>query len=341
MSTDYSPQFKGGFSFRDNVVGKPPERDLPGLMLGDQWIWAPEAQPQHLLDAVAVKGYAVSPAKWAHGYKSKKKGRFLESSYLLLDYDANLSWEAAKQNPFFNQHACFAYTSASHQKPGKGDRFRIVFALDALVTDAEVFDRLILGVREYCPGSDPAINAASLLFGNPDAETHVFNLDNRLDTKAIYFQWAYQDAQKKLKAQSYSAAHRACSVDEDSSFRRVQFWLKHIPNIARDTWLRVAGCLRNIEGHGYEWAYELFEEWSAKDYSDFDPDACERLWESLDSNPGGFRKLKEYFLYFKENPFAEEWDPVGAVVSNRTTIQTRINTLNDVGEGRDGNAYDI
>ena len=104
MSTDYSPQFKGGFSFRDNVVGKPPERDLSGLMLGDQWIWAPEAQPQHLLYAVAVKGYAVSPAKWANGYKSKKKGRFLESSYLLLDYDANLSWEAAKQNPFFNQY---------------------------------------------------------------------------------------------------------------------------------------------------------------------------------------------------------------------------------------------
>ena len=85
--------------------------------------------------------------------------------------------------------------------------------------------------------------------------------------------------------------------------------------------LSVASDIRNNEE-----CARLFEEWSAKDYPDFDPDACERLWESLDSKPGGFRKLKEYFLYFKENPLAEEWDPVGAVVSNRSKIQTQINT---------------
>ena len=72
MTTD-GAAFKGGFSFRDNVVGKPPSESLRGLMLGDQWVWAPDATPEQLLVAVAVKGYAVTPAKWADGYKSKKK----------------------------------------------------------------------------------------------------------------------------------------------------------------------------------------------------------------------------------------------------------------------------
>ncbi len=251
--TNESPPFQGGFSYRDNVVGKPPADSLRGLMLGDQWIWAPGAQPEHLLNAVAEKGYAVTPARWRNGYKSKKRGVFLEASYLLLDFDANLSWAACKEHPYFNQFAAFAYTSASHGKPGKGDRFRVVFALDHVVTDAQVFDRLIEGLAMECPGSDPAINAASLLYGNPGAETHVFNLDNRLPTKTVYFHRPIADAQKKLQHQSYVAANRG--YEEDSSLQRVQFWLHNIPNTSRDTWVRVAGCLRNIEGHGYDWAY--------------------------------------------------------------------------------------
>lgn len=338
MTTD-GAAFKGGFSFRDNVVGKPPSESLRGLMLGDQWVWAPDATPEQLLVAVAVKGYAVTPAKWADGYKSKKKGRFIESSYLMLDFDDNLTWEQCKKHPYFVKHACFAYTSASHGKPGKGDRFRVVFALDVRVTDHVVFDRLIEGLHGIVPGSDTAINAASLLYGNPEAETHVFGWDNRLPTQDVYFHWAMADAQRKLKRQSYADAVRFGAQLQDSSFSRVQFWLDHIPNSARSTWVRIAGCLRNIEGHGYDWAYELFEEWSAKDYSDFDPEACERLWESLDSNPGGFRKLKDYYIYFKENPEEDEYT-LGTPSSHRQ-IQKRIDTLNNVGESKDGNAYEL
>ena len=337
MSSSTVP-FKGGFSFRDNVVGKPPADCLQGLMLGDQWVWANNAQPEHLLNALTVHGYAVTPARWANGYKSKKKGKFIESSYLLLDFDSNLSWADAKQHPYFTQFAAFAYTSASHGKPGKGDRFRIVFALDSIVTDAQVFDRLIEGLSHDCPGFDPAINAASLLYGNPGAEVHVFGMENRLPTKVVYFHWAAADAQKKLRAQSFGFSQQ--TYEEDSSHQRVRFWLQTIPNTSRDTWVRVAGCLRNIEGHGYDWAYQLFEEWSARDYADFDPESCERLWESMDSNPGGFRKLKEYFLYFKDNPKTDEYSP-DRLFNSQAKIQNRIDTLNKVGEASDGNAYRI
>lgn len=334
-----STAFKGGFSFRDNVVGKPPNDSLQGLMLGDDWIWAPNGQPEQLLNAVAVKGYAITPAKWRNGYKSKKKGTFIESSYLLLDYDANLSWDDAKKHPFFTQYACFAYTSASHGLVGKGDRFRIVFALDHVVTDHDVFDRLIDGVSSLCPGSDPAINAASLLYGNPGAEVHVYDLNNRMDTKSVYFHWAVNDAHHKLRRQSFFDDIQARGYSDDSSFSRVRYWLNNIPNVSRSTWVRVAGCLRNIEGHGYEWAYQLFEEWSARDYADFDPDACEKLWESMDSNPGGFRKLKEYFLYFKENEGENDYLP--SRINTTSKIQKRIDTLNTEEVITDGNAYSI
>lgn len=337
--SENSAAFKGGFSFRDNVVGKPPADCLSGLMLGDQWVWASGAQPEQLINAVAVKGYAVTPAKWAGGYKSKKKGRFIESSYLMLDFDANLSWKGAKEHPFFNSYALFAYTSASHGKPGKGDRFRVVFALDCVVTDHDVFDRLIEGLHIVCPGSDPAINAASLLYGNPGAEVHVFDLNNRLDTKSIYFQWAVHDAQRKMVRQQQATN---VSYSDDSSHQRVKYWLDHIPNTSRDTWVRVAGCLRNIEGHGYDWAYQMFEEWSARDYADFDPESCENLWNSLDSNPGGFRKLKEYFLFFQENPEVEEYSmSAPSRASSVKRIAKRIQTLNAVEDATDANVYQL
>ena len=334
-----SAAFRGGFSFRDNVVGKPPEHDLKGLMLGDQWVWAGGAQPSQLLNAVAVLGYAVTPGRWVNGYKSKKKGQFIESSYLMLDFDANLSWEECKKHPFFIEQALFAYTSASHGKPGKGDRFRVVFALDTKITDHQVFDRLIQGMHAVVPGSDPAINAASLLYGNPGAETHVFDLGNRLNTQDIYLQWAIVDAQQKLKRQSYAEAIQGDPINSDSSFGRVRYWLSQIPNTARSTWVRVAGCLRNIEGHGYDWAYDLFEEWSAENYAEFDPADCQRLWESLDSNPGGFRRLKNYSVWFRENPTEDEYRHTS--VKTASQVQKRIHTLNLVGEASDGNAYEL
>ena len=335
--------FKGGFSFRDNIVGKVPPHLVKDMMLGDGWMWAPEASPEHLLDCVTNKGWAVSPGRWKGGHKSKKKGEFIEASYLLLDFDENMTWDEAKVNDFFNQQALFAYTSVSHQQPGKGDRFRVCFAMDLTITDHKLFDLIITGVKIIQPGSDPAINAASLLYGNPDAEVHVFDLGNRLNTKDALFQAAIAEAIRRreieAKRPNKNGSYSTCS--DDNSLSRVQYWLDHIPNTSRDTWVRIAGCLRNIEGHGYDWAYDVFEDWSARDYADFDADACQRLWDSLDSNPGGFRKLKEYFIFFKENPDEESFTHQ-ALPSTTRKIQQRINTLNLAdGGSTDGHFYQL
>ena len=298
--TNTEAAFAGGFSFRDNVIGKP--SDPAGMNLGEGWKWAPKAQPDHLLNACTVQGMAVTPGKWAKGHKSKKHSSMIECGYILLDWDEGMSWEECKTNDYLIANALFAYTSPSHQQPGKGDRFRVAFALDTQVYRPEVIDRLIQMLHTKVPGSDRAINSSSLLYGNPNSLVHIYSLDNRLEAQSLYFEWAVADAQKKFQRgqqlQNVEAGER--SYEADNSIRRLQRWLSFIPNNDRSTWVKVAGCLRNVEAYGHEWAYPLFEEWSAKDYSDFDPDACERLWESLTAQPGGFRRLKEISQHYQE-----------------------------------------
>ena len=61
--------------------------------LGAEWVWAPKAQPDHLLNACAVQGIAVTPGKWAGGHKSKRHSSMIECGYILLDWDEGMSWE--------------------------------------------------------------------------------------------------------------------------------------------------------------------------------------------------------------------------------------------------------
>lgn len=302
-------EFRGGYSFRQNVVGKPPENCVAGLMLGSDWVWAEEAQPAHLLNCLTKHGYAVTPGRWVDGHKSKRNGLMTEANYLLLDYDANLSWEQAKEFGYFKRHALFAYTSANHQKPGKGDRFRIVFALDRVVRDANTYDMLINGVRTFCPdGDDVSINAASLLYGNPTAEVHVYDLDNRVNVEAAYMEAAIVEAQRKFSREVALRTASQATYTTDNSVNRVRRWLTPIPNESRSTWVRVAGCMRNIEAQDHDWAYPLFEEWSARNYADFDPYDCERLWTSLEPGLGGFGSLKNLAKYFEQYPTHKEVD---------------------------------
>lgn len=233
----------------------------------------------------------------------------LEASYLLLDYDTGMTWEDAKVDPFFKANAIFAYTSPSHGQPGKGCRFRIVFAIDRVITEAKVFDMIIQGLRTLLPAKDDiAINAASLLYGNPNSELHIYDYNNRLNAETAYYPAALAEAERKMNRQRAIEAQEYRQYTQDNSINRVRRWLDTIPNTARSTWVRVAACLRNIEAQDHEWALAVFEEWSARDYDEFDPTDCEKLWDSLEPFPGGFNRLKYISRYFACNPGAEEVD---------------------------------
>ena len=298
---------EGGFSLRQDIVGKPSQDSLRYISLGRGWRWAPKADASQLLKCLTNHGWAVTPGRWEGGHKSKKEGKLLEAQYILLDFDDNLSWLECKQHEYLNQRALFAYTTTSHQTPGKGDRFRVVFQSDLLITESQSLDLLIKGVKIKVPGSDPAINSASLLFGNPTAEVHIFDLSNRIPARNLIV--AALVAEEEKRQHLIKPGYQDQSYDLLQSERRVRRWLEHIPNTSYSTWLVVAGCLRAIEAQDHPWAFEAFDEWSSHQYEAYDPIAVDRLWETFDNaKPGGFSKLKSLSEWFKANPDKEEYE---------------------------------
>ena len=319
MNTNRDQSLEGGFGFRTDIKGKPNPEALRYLSLGRGWQWAPKANAGELLKCLTKHGWAVTPGRWQEGHKSKKEGKLLEAQYILLDFDDNLSWLECQQHEYLNQRALFAYTTSSHQLFGKGDRFRIVFQSDLVLTDSQSLDLLIQGLRMKVPGSDPAINSASLLFGNPTAEVHVFDLSNRIPAYELIFAAVVAD---EMRQQRFTKpGYQDQSYDLLQSERRVRAWLEHIPNTAYSTWLVVAGCLRAIEAQDHPWAFAAFDEWSARQYKAYDPIAVDRLWETFENaKPGGFSKLKNLSEWFKANPEKEEYE--ASTEESRSTIPT-------------------
>ena len=298
---------EGGFSLRQDIVGKPSQDSLRYISLGKGWRWAPKADASQLLTCLTNHGWAVTPGRWEGGHKSKREGRLLEAQFILLDFDDNLSWLECKQHEYLNQRALFAYTTTSHQTPGKGDRFRVVFQSDLLITESQSLDLLIKGLRIKVPGSDPAINSASLLFGNPTAEVHIFDFSNRIPARNLIV--AALVAEEEKRQRLIKPGYQDQSYDLHQSERRVRRWLEQIPNTAYSTWLVVAGCLRAIEAQDHPWAFKAFDEWSAHQYEDYDPIAVDQLWETFyNSKPGGFYKLKSLSEWFKANPGKKQYE---------------------------------
>jgi len=189
---------------------------------------------------------------------------------------------------------------------GKGDRFRVVFQSDRLITDSQAMDLLIKGLSMKVPGSDPSINAASLLFGNPNADVHMFGLKNRLPAQELIFAAAMSEELRRNRF--HNPEYQNKPYDVLQSERRVRRWLGMIPNTAHSTWITVAGCLRAIEAQGHPWTFEAFDEWSGRDYEAYDPNEIDRLWKSFENaSPGGFNKLKNLAEWFKENPGFHEY----------------------------------
>ena len=76
---------EGGFSLRQDIVGKPSQDSLRYISLGRGWRWAPKADASQLLTCLAKHGWAVTPGRWEGGHKSKKGGTLLEAQYILLN----------------------------------------------------------------------------------------------------------------------------------------------------------------------------------------------------------------------------------------------------------------
>ena len=232
-----------GFSVRRDVINKGNEQQLNTLHR--DWEWITNGTPNRLLKAVS-KGIAITPAKWTDGYKSKYKGVFEESHYIMLDFDNGMTLSDAINNEFIASTASFIYTSPSHLKPGKGERFRVVWKLSTPITNWKDHDDVILALRQRLEHTDdPAINAASCLFGSQPLDdnwcAHIFNGHrNELDPTPLI------DEQQQKRAQKRQERLEMGYVDGD-------LWEHDKDSCGEDRVALMIHCLKVQESTGFRY----------------------------------------------------------------------------------------
>ncbi|MDC0277448.1 YfjI family protein [bacterium] len=326
-----------GFSVRRDINHKPPKGHSIYKTFHKDWEWV-EGDARRLRKAV-TGGTAVTPGQWGsgsnrygdtvEGYKSKFRGEFIKTDFVLLDFDNGISLEDAIKHPYFCETASFLYTSPSHRLPHKGDRLRVVWQLTESIKSWREFDDLILGLRlKLGEIDDTSINAASMLFGtnpnlNNDFTCHIWgNHANRLDPAPLVAETQRRRAEKleRLKEQGYEAGENweydKETCDEDRVALMIhclkyhdsiggRFVPERIPNtgsydIVRDC---IAGMVHYF---GAEITLEIINEaeWWGDPSEGFDPQSLvedyalrEELWE-----PG----MERWCTYNTVTKFASE-----------------------------------
>lgn len=283
-----APQtLEGGFAFKQSIKNKATDEQLCKLGMG--WIWAEGGSREHLRDCLTNKGWAVTPGKWKDGWKNAHKSEFIQAHFIFLDFDGDRRLVDVVADPFVQRSASFIYTTASHGKK-PGDRFRIVFELDADVFDLSTFNRVLTGLKALVPGSDVMINGVSCLFGNDAAKVIDFDPDNRLSVPECLIKCdeverlAVENRQQKKR--QAASMFEGTSNDTERNLRR---WLHPVPSNSYKRWIEVGAWIKSVvySGEIVEAQGEsIFTDWSIANYVGIkekrnDLAVIERTWEGL------------------------------------------------------------
>lgn len=288
-----------GFSFKKGIVNKATDDQLSKL--GRGWVWCEDGSPQHLLNCLTDKGWAVTPGRWQNGWKHSKNSIFWGATYMFLDFDGDVPMEGVLKDDFVNASALFLYTTASHGIKD-GDRFRLVFKLDKPSVSLTQFDHILKGLKHIIPGSDPAINAASLLYGCDYAQVEVFNMDNTLDTD---FCLEIYEMNKPPTVIRNTTSNTFFDGGVDMTERNVRGWLRNVPADGYNKWIKVGAWLKSISNSGElteDQTLNIFIDWSIANYvgennKRNDEDYITSCWDRLSGGGYGLVKLKQLAEY--------------------------------------------
>lgn len=111
-------------------------------------------------------GYAFC----AQHRNSRKSSNFQCMQVLAVDIDSGSTVEAALQSPFFQQFGSFLYTTVSHQPDAH--RFRIVFVMEAPITDETRMRAAYTGLIRKFGGDRSCSDACRMFFGAEGCEVH-------------------------------------------------------------------------------------------------------------------------------------------------------------------------
>jgi phage/plasmid-associated DNA primase len=186
---------------------------------------------------------------------TRKKKNFKCSGFLAIDIDEGMSLEQAMADPYIQKHACLIYTTVSHQKDGKGDRFRVVFELPEAMNELECYERTVKALLERFPMVDKSQNHGASMFCGSKDSNHIV-LEGTLthkDVAELVMIYAKPE-QKKLQKDFQKYKENPISLDEA---RRM---LNFIPEQQEyEKWRNVCWALLSYFG---EEAIELINDWS-------------------------------------------------------------------------------
>lgn len=288
-------EYTQGFAFKRGIVNKATDEQLSKL--GRGWVWCANGEPHHLVDCLTVKGWAVTPGKWNGGWKNSNMSTFWGADYVFLDFDGDVPLKEIKADPFVNSSALFLYTTASHgSKPG--DRFRVVFKLDKKAEAMTQYNSILKGLREIVPGSDPAINVASCLYGCNYAEVHYFDLTNTLDLDFCIEMYELSRPPVVVNNITSSSFFTGGDHKTESNLRN---WLAVVPADGYHKWMKVGAWLKSVTNTGDitdEQGLAIFTDWSIANYQGEkhnrdQPEYIQTTWERLKGGGYGLIKIKQ------------------------------------------------
>ena len=289
------------YSINRHVVGKTKEGHVKSAAGWKQ----SSSTLEDLLQLTASDGLGFMPGLLTHSAKVKTDLQKFCTVVIDIDNsdgDGQTTWDEAKDNPFLQKNALCMWTSSNHMVDDGDpdshyngqDRYRIMFKLEEDFTlcpagntkNYKEFHEIIKRLNAMVPGADPNITPIHYFAGTHDGLQHTFNESNVLNLDEVPNLETPPESQRLFDAVEFRG-------DGKDSIQNVHRFLHHIDSSSMETWLSVAGCLKNIgEAIGDDVALDLFLEWCPKDYPYFDEAKSINLWERLEPKGGGFGKLK-------------------------------------------------
>ncbi|WP_189521678.1 MULTISPECIES: plasmid replication protein, CyRepA1 family [unclassified Mesorhizobium] len=141
--------------------------------------------PTELADRIK-SGFAYS---YVFQGNQRSKKTFIEANVVSVDIDRGMALDEAFEQELVRKYATIVYTTHSHTS--EAHRFRIAFALEEPVRSLLEIEALASGLAARLSGDRAMTTAASLCYGNTDADIWLFNnglsaeFANQLITEAL------------------------------------------------------------------------------------------------------------------------------------------------------------
>lgn len=179
---------------------------------------------------------------------------FLCSGFIGLDFDEGWTLEEALNDQFIKNHAAIIYTTASHRKDGKGDKFRVIFELEECIEDEETHRQAIKGLLNKFPMADKGCSdAIRAFYGNENAEIHI--LEGLLNSNIIL--------DLISEPENNHSEKQTLLPRGNVKLNDVKEMLSYIPpDVEYSIWRNICWAVANTFG---EEGKQLIEEWSPDD----------------------------------------------------------------------------